>query len=320
MADDNADSTTGQDGATDEWEKRLKALEEREKQLLKLDEMLRQREEEWKKRIEEEEQRLAAEHDRREAELARREKELRERMAAETEPAPRELPPETRELQELQTRLMSHQAGIEQRKEELDQQKKALDVGEDQQTEDTYKKLKEELSGLGDDAIVLISGRAEGHMRMVLALLAIALNEKGEGGIYVSVSRPYRYIHSNLEKNDIELANIYAIDCVSQMAGKVGEKLESVAYVENPSSLEEISMYVDRLLAKISVEQKFILLDSLSSILIYNNPKSVKEFTHFIINKMRLEGIGGFILTQDKKEAQDLIQTIRPLLDKEIRV
>ncbi len=313
------ESPSGDDDVKDEWEKRLKALEEREKQLLKLDEMLRQREEEWKKRIEEEEGRLAAEHERREAELLHREKELRERMQS-AEEGLSELPPETRELQELQKRLLEQQAGLAQRKEELDQQKKGLDVGEDRQTEDTYKLLKSELADVGDDAIVLISSRAEGHMRMVLGLLAIVLNEKENGGIYVSVSRPYRYIHSNLEKNDIELGNLYAIDCVSQMAGKVGEKLESVAYVENPSSLEEISMYVDRMLAKIEGERKFILLDSLSSILIYNNPKSVKEFTHFIINKMRLEGIGGYILTQDKKDAQDLIQTIRPLLDKEIRV
>ncbi|MFC2153894.1 hypothetical protein ACFLRC_00235 [Candidatus Altiarchaeota archaeon] len=293
-----------------QWQKKLEELEEREKQLLKFDDMLRQREQEWKQRVEGEEERIREEQRKRDEELRKREEELGDK----------EEPAETQELLEVQKRLEQRQEEIQQRQEELDRRKQVLETGEEKQTEDAYNRLKEEMKDLGDDAIVLISSRAEGHMRMVLAALAILLNERIQGGIYISVSRPFRYIMNSLEENNIELSHLMAIDCVSQMTGKAGEKKENIVYVENPSSLEEISMYIDRLLVKIENPKKFILLDSLSSILIYNNAKSVKEFTHFMINKMRLEGMGGVILSIEKKEAQDLIQTIKPMLDKEIRI
>ncbi|MFH1721845.1 MAG: hypothetical protein ABH950_04480 [Candidatus Altiarchaeota archaeon] len=300
-----------------QWEKKLKDLEEREHQLIKFDDMLKKREEEWKSRIDKEEIRLTEEHDRREAELSKRERELDEDIISDEETLQS---PEQKELLEIKKRMEEKEQDLKQRQEQLSQQKQGLEIGEVKQTEQTYAKLKKEMEGLGDDAIVLVSCRAESHMRMILALLAIVLNEKSQGGVYISVSRPFRYILNNLEENDIEIEDLFAIDCVSRMAGKVSEKMDTVAYVENPSSLEEISMYMDRMLMKVGSGKKFILLDSLSSILIYNNQKSVKEFTHFIINKMRLEGLGGFILTQEKKEAQDLIQTIQPLLDKEIHL
>jgi len=184
-----------------------------------------------------------------------------------------------------------------------------------------FRKLGSSMKGLGNNAIVIITSQSKDHMQVVSSMLKILIDERKMGGVYLSVSRPYEYIMSAMAAVGIDSKDVYFIDCISKMAGRAESKdKETIVFVENPSSLEELSMYLDRMLAKVSSKEKFLFLDSIDSLLIYNNDKSVKEFTHYIINKVRLEGTAGIILSIEKKEAEDLIKTLVPMCDSEIKV
>jgi len=127
-------------------------------------------------------------------------------------------------------------------------------------------------------------------------------------------------ITSMMKTEGIPTQDLFFIDCASKTAGKtLLGKGDHVAMIENPGSLEEATMYLDRMLSKVGTPKKFIFLDSLSTLLIYNSEKVVKEFTHYIINRMRLESISGIILTIEKKEADDLVKTLAPMCDAEIK-
>ena len=101
------------------------------------------------------------------------------------------------------------------------------------------------------------------------------------------------------------------------MAGKVPENAGNAVFIENPSSLEQVSLYVDKMIAK-APQPKFVLLDSLSSLLIYNDQTAVEELTHRIINKIRHEKVGGVILSIKQKEAEALTKTLAPMCDREV--
>jgi len=180
--------------------------------------------------------------------------------------------------------------------------------------------LDQKVKAMPDNSVTLISSKSEDHGTVVSKTLDILINQKGMGGVYVSVSRPYEFIVSTMQGAGVSSDDLYFIDCISRMAGKsTHDKPDNVVFVENPSSLEEVSMYLDRMLGKVKSGKKFLFLDSLSSLLIYNSDKSVKEFTHFIINKIRLENIAGVIFSIEKKEAEDLVKTLVPMCDSEIR-
>jgi len=180
--------------------------------------------------------------------------------------------------------------------------------------------LQFKIGDISSNKVVLISAKSEMHTPVVSSMLDILINQQGMGGVYLSITRPFEYILTTMSKANIPSDNLYFIDCISLMAGKgQQERGEKVVFVENPSSLEEVSMYLDRMLTKVPNEKKFLFLDSLSSLLIYNTDKSVKEFTHFLINKIRLENIAGVILSIDKKEAEDLVKTLTPMCDAEIK-
>jgi len=183
--------------------------------------------------------------------------------------------------------------------------------------ESIYKQLKTQLSDVKKSSIVLISMESQQHTEAVSSVLKVFVNDMKMGGIYVSVSKPYEQITKAMELAKVRSSNLFFIDCISHMAGKLPDKAENAVFIENPSSLEEISLYIDKLMVRIP-EPKFILLDSLSSLLIYNNERSVEEFTHLVINKMRLENVGGIIVSIKQKEAEALTNTLIPMCDREI--
>ena len=179
-----------------------------------------------------------------------------------------------------------------------------------------YNKLK---SGLQDmkTSIVLVSIESEQHADAVSSIAGILMNEMGMGCLYISVSKPYEQLAKTMEAAKINVDKVLYIDCISHMAGKLPENPKNAVFIENPSSLEQVSMYVDKLLVRIA-EPKFLMLDSLSTLLIYNNELSVEELTHRIINKMRHEKVGGIILSIKQKEAESLTKTLAPMCDKQI--
>ncbi len=181
---------------------------------------------------------------------------------------------------------------------------------------DVMSKLIAGTRGVPEGKITLVVSKSENHGDAALGMLDILARQRGIGGVYLSVTQPYEVVKASSGAKDV-----YYIDCISRMAGKgVPEKSDDVFFVENPSSLEEMSLYLDRLLVKVKSEKKFIFIDSLSSLLIYNTDKSVKEFTHYMINKIRLENLTGVILSIEKREAEDIIRTISPMCDTEIRL
>jgi len=196
---------------------------------------------------------------------------------------------------------------------------KVVEMDERTRTDMVTSEINKEIEGLPEDAIVIVTTKSENHMKIVLSLLRITLAQRHWNGVYISANRPSERIKAAMQDQDIEVGGMQLIDSISRVAGKRLERTKDTVFIDNPSSLEEIGMYADNMLEKMA-PPRFVILDALSSLIIYSDPKSVKEFTHFIINKMRLGGIGGFILSVENEEAQELVNAIKPMCDKMIQM
>ena len=182
---------------------------------------------------------------------------------------------------------------------------------------DLKNQIKSEIESLSSNFIVLLDTHAENYFESVMES-AGAMTAKNKKGVYVTVSRPYRYILREMQKRNIKTDGLVFIDCISSMAGERGEG--NCTFVENPAALEEISMYLTFSLDKLESTEKFMIIDSISTLLIYNSLNSVKEFSMFIINKMRLEGVDGVLVVIEKEAPEDLKQSLVAMCDKTINV
>ena len=179
------------------------------------------------------------------------------------------------------------------------------------------KKLEQELSKLPEDSIVLIETSAENAFEASMASIKL-LADKHDNGIIVSASRPYINLVSNYKKNDIDTKKMFILDCISKKHD-AGMESDSVIFLENASSLTDISLSLGERMQMID-GKKFILIDSINTMLIHNKPDIFARFMHDILTKMRLHRIGGMLISLEETTNKDMRAEIAQLCDKVIKL
>ncbi len=149
------------------------------------------------------------------------------------------------------------------------------------------------------------------HEAQPLIIKNLAQKSKG---IYVSFNKQYFELQSIFEKTGIDKDKVYCIDAISKSDKNVPKECYCL---NSPQSLTELSIVLSNLLKQ---KYGFILFDSLSSLLIYNNLETVERFIHYLIGKMKYFQIKGvFILLNDSK-SKELLPVISPFFDTHIKI
>ena len=90
-------------------------------------------------------------------------------------------------------------------------------------------------------------------------------------GIYVSLNKPQKSAEEYLIKNNINTDKLFFIDCVTQEKTR-----EDVLHI-SPRELEKLSFAINTFIKDIK-GKKFLVIDALSTLLIYNNENKVASF------------------------------------------
>jgi hypothetical protein len=125
---------------------------------------------------------------------------------------------------------------------------------------------------------------------------------------FVTVSKTYDYLAKTF-KESADHANIKFIDCISRAAG-ITEVYNNCIYIESPAMLEKLILEILNTFkgTKKDVE-KFIVIDSLSALMIYNDPGIIREFTSLVMNRSRSENIHVIsVLVEEEMDSNKLIQ------------
>jgi hypothetical protein len=128
---------------------------------------------------------------------------------------------------------------------------------------------------------------------------------------YISLNKPYSTLLRNFEKSGLSTKGLFFIDSVS---GRVG-KDENVVFVSSPKALTELSITITE-----NMDREFgtFVLDSLSTLMIYEDTAAAVKFTHFLISKARMKNkkfIFTFLQEDSKKE---MMKDINMFVDKVI--
>jgi len=170
----------------------------------------------------------------------------------------------------------------------------------------------------GDNFVILLDVKAENYSEAVLCAAEFML-KKGKKGVYVAASRPYIFILKQMGKRNIGTGNLLFIDCTSGMGGEQ-DGGGACTYIENPAALEEISMHISLSLRKLNPGGNFLIMDSISTLLIYNTLHSMEEFSMFLINKMRMEDVSCILIIIEKQVPEELEQILTAMCDRVIHV
>ncbi|MGV8162908.1 MAG: hypothetical protein ACP5N2_06275 [Candidatus Nanoarchaeia archaeon] len=100
--------------------------------------------------------------------------------------------------------------------------------------------------------------------------------------IYVSLNKPHESVDASLKERGIDTKKIFFIDCLTNE-----QKSEEVILV-NPTQLDKLNQVIDLFIKEIP-GKKALIVDALSTLLIYNNENKValfvKEVTEYAARK-----------------------------------
>lgn len=127
-------------------------------------------------------------------------------------------------------------------------------------------------------------------------------------GIYVSLNKTQKSLENLLKKEKINLNKLFFIDCVTSKQTK-----EDVLHIPI-TNLKELSYSINRFIKEIK-GKKFLIIDALSTLLIYNNENNVAAFVKEITEYAAQKDIEIFAFSP-KTEGEELLNKIFNFFDK----
>lgn len=136
--------------------------------------------------------------------------------------------------------------------------------------------------------------------------------------IYVNANKPYTTMCNIFRKEGINLDKIFFIDLVTNMSGMEVQRAGNCVFCP-PRALTNLSITIKGVVENLPKEaNKILFLDSLSTLLIYNESVTVTRFAHALITKLREWKVKGMILTLEQEADKKLIGQITSFSDKRI--
>ncbi len=179
-------------------------------------------------------------------------------------------------------------------------------------------RMKKEFSSLPLGSIILLETSAEKSLEATLGAIK-HMTEQDYSGIVLSASRPYSNMSEHCKKNKINEKNLKFLDSVSKAAGQTGKDTDSVCYLEHPSALTSISLSLAESLRKMK-GNKFVLMDSVNSMLIHNKPEIFVQFAHHLMTEMRMKNASGILLSLHNETDKKVRSELAELCDKVVQI
>lgn len=143
----------------------------------------------------------------------------------------------------------------------------------------------------------------------------------------ISLNIPYYEIFSELKEKRVEVPKLFIID--GQSPGVAPSWLPSAfsqglptakrtTYTGAPGSLTGLSIMMTRLFARTKFD--LVILDSLSTLLIYNEPRQTERFVHFLIEKLRSSSTPGIFIALEGGPYSTEVEEITQFFDSVIQI
>jgi class 3 adenylate cyclase len=184
-----------------------------------------------------------------------------------------------------------------------------------QSTESVSVDLAKEFEGLENPVVLGLIDPIR-YQESVLRLLRY-FTHKSPHGVYVTLNKPYATLLKSFSKAGILAESVFFIDAITDVPSI--EEDATHACLGSGVDLSNLSICISKAIKQIK-EDRFLLLDSLSTLLIYYDTKAVVKFAHLLTEKMRSWNSSGSLMTVETNSERDLVSQLSPFCDKVVKI
>ncbi|MEA3189421.1 MAG: hypothetical protein QOD77_3 [Thermoplasmata archaeon] len=170
-----------------------------------------------------------------------------------------------------------------------------------------------------DDGILLVVTSSTDYRQAVHRIVRL-LTQRFPKGVYLTANRPHHFLRDAFAEDGVPRDALQYVDCVSGLTGIMPPPEPGVLYIESPTMLEKTAMRTEQLLRRQPQGERFLVVDSLSTLTVYNGVAAVAELTHNLVNRLRMQQIPAALVLVEKQAGDSLLDAVRPLCDGVVRL
>lgn len=181
-------------------------------------------------------------------------------------------------------------------------------------------KIALELSRMKKPGITLALASSNDYNEANLELIRYLVNEKHEPGVYITLNRPYSTMEEILKEHEIDPRMIIFVDAITIPSGGTISNSPHCLYLSDLMNLTDMAFIIDEAIAAIPSEKKFLFIDAMSTLLLYNNSGNVAKFIHFLSGKIRRWKLDGVFLSLETETDMEFLSQLSLFCDKTIKL
>ncbi|MDY6774076.1 MAG: hypothetical protein SVS85_02650 [Candidatus Nanohaloarchaea archaeon] len=178
----------------------------------------------------------------------------------------------------------------------------------------------ERIEPVENGEVALLVSEADEYVDTNTEVLNHLITEDGLPGVYVTVNKPYDTVKDILEERGVPTDRLFFVDAITRETGSEPTDAEDAVFIETPENLTDLSIAVRESVESMETEHEFLFLDSLSTLLIYNEMDSVSMFAHFLTNKIRDWNVAGVMMSVEEEVDDRLIGRMSEFCDDVVHV
>jgi hypothetical protein len=168
----------------------------------------------------------------------------------------------------------------------------------------------DEQASLFEYPVVLVSLDPVSYQQGVMDALKY-FSERFGMGLYITLNKPCTTLQGFFAKGGVPPKRIVFLDSITKTTER---QTESCVYLGRMRELTDLCIALAKLISE-RPEFKFVLLDSVSTLLIYNDTKSVARFCHSVTEKVRSLGLPAALILVEVGEGKDVVAQLAQFCD-----
>ena len=161
-----------------------------------------------------------------------------------------------------------------------------------------------------ENPIVLLSVSPVVYQTRVVDAITY-FSERFGKGLYITLNKPSAVLQGVFERGGLAQESLLYIDSITNTTE---HRTETCHFLGRMRELTDLCIA----LAKMVSEEKgikFVFVDSVSTLLIYNDSKSVARFCHSVTEKLRRAGLPAALVLVEMEEGKDVVAQLAQFCD-----
>jgi hypothetical protein len=161
-----------------------------------------------------------------------------------------------------------------------------------------------------ENPVVLLSVNPMVYQEGILSAIKY-FSERFGMGLYISLNKPCAVLQGAFEKDGMAPGGLVYLDSITNTPER---RTSSCHYLGRMRELTDLCIAMVKMISE-EKEVKFVFVDSVSTLLIYNDPKSVTRFCHSVTEKLRSLSLPAALVLVEMEEGRDVVAQLAQFCD-----